>query len=245
MRTNWIESEFALINGAPTFLTLADSHHRPHEVTPRLPSAWTRSTTALPPIAGEAHAFPRDELTTCWSTHPSCSEVRRYDFELEGRMHRLVNEGEAGVFDGARAARLRVDCPRASSLLGNRSVPQLRLLESDHGIRWRSRALRFRRAHDEQMGDSHAEGTSGGSSSRVMNCFTSGTASACAPSPSVHSTTSAKRTREVCGSSKGSRTTTAICFCIERAADARRVPRVALQQDRRCRQRPDARCIRS
>ena len=33
MRTNWIESEFALINGAPTFLTLADSHHRPHEVT--------------------------------------------------------------------------------------------------------------------------------------------------------------------------------------------------------------------
>ena len=49
VRTNWIESGFALINGAPTFLTLADSHERPHEVALILPSAWTRTTTALPP----------------------------------------------------------------------------------------------------------------------------------------------------------------------------------------------------
>jgi len=28
-----------------------------------------------------------------------------HDFDIDGRIHRLVNEGEAGVFDGARAAR--------------------------------------------------------------------------------------------------------------------------------------------
>src|SRR4030095_1200424 len=31
VRTNWIESSFALLNGAPTFLTLADGVVRPHE----------------------------------------------------------------------------------------------------------------------------------------------------------------------------------------------------------------------
>ena len=32
VRTNWVESDFALINGAPTFITLADLAPRPHEV---------------------------------------------------------------------------------------------------------------------------------------------------------------------------------------------------------------------
>ena len=105
VRTNWIESEFALINGAPTFLTLADSHDRPHEVTLRLPSAWTRSTTALPPIAGEAHAFRATSYDMLVDSPILLGSPAVYDFELEGRMHRLVNEGEAGVFDGARAAR--------------------------------------------------------------------------------------------------------------------------------------------
>src|SRR5262249_58825013 len=33
VRTNWIESRFALLNGAPTFLTLVDRTPRPHLVT--------------------------------------------------------------------------------------------------------------------------------------------------------------------------------------------------------------------
>ena len=94
-----------MINGAPTFLTLADSHDRPHEVTLRLPSAWTRSTTALPPIAGEAHAFRATSYDRLVDSPILLGSPAVYDFELEGRMHRLVNEGEAGVFDGARAAR--------------------------------------------------------------------------------------------------------------------------------------------
>ena len=39
VRTNWIESGFALINGAPTFLTLAGAQARPHEA-PRPAWAW-------------------------------------------------------------------------------------------------------------------------------------------------------------------------------------------------------------
>ena len=43
VRANWVEERFALINGAPTFMTLADGVVRPHEVTVDLPAAWARS----------------------------------------------------------------------------------------------------------------------------------------------------------------------------------------------------------
>ena len=105
VRTNWIESEFALINGAPTFLTLADSHSRPHEVSLSLPSTWTRSTTALPGIAGTAHRYSAATYDVLVDSPIHAGNPAVYDFAIDGRAHQLVNEGEAGVFDGARAAR--------------------------------------------------------------------------------------------------------------------------------------------
>ena len=37
VRTNWIDGGFALINGAPTFMTLPDGIARPHEIVINLP----------------------------------------------------------------------------------------------------------------------------------------------------------------------------------------------------------------
>jgi predicted metalloprotease with PDZ domain len=105
VRTNWIESGFALINGAPTFLTLAGSHARPHEVTVMLPASWSRVMTALPPIAGKPHTFRAPSYDVLVDSPILCGSPAIYDVEIDGRIHRLVNEGEAGVFDGARAAR--------------------------------------------------------------------------------------------------------------------------------------------
>jgi len=104
VRTNWIESGFALINGAPTFLTLADSPARPHEITLTLPASWTRATTALPTLAGKPASFRAESYDVLVDSPLLLGSPSIYDFELDGRMHRLVNEGEAGVFDGARAA---------------------------------------------------------------------------------------------------------------------------------------------
>ena len=104
VRTNWIESGFALINGAPTFLTLADSDARPHEITLTLPASWTRATTALPTLAGKPASFRAESYDVLVDSPLLLGSPSIYDFELDGRMHRLVNEGEAGVFDGARAA---------------------------------------------------------------------------------------------------------------------------------------------
>src|SRR4029453_2219248 len=47
-RTNWIDAGLALINGAPTFMTLPDGMARPHEVTVNLARGWQRAMTGLP-----------------------------------------------------------------------------------------------------------------------------------------------------------------------------------------------------
>src|SRR5687768_328157 len=53
VRTNWIEADFALLNGAPTFITLTDGLDLPHEVTITPAAGWRRSMTGLPAAGGE------------------------------------------------------------------------------------------------------------------------------------------------------------------------------------------------
>ena len=52
--TNWVDDDMAVLNGAPTFLTLVESTRRPHEVKLELPPKWKRSMTALDPSSGRA-----------------------------------------------------------------------------------------------------------------------------------------------------------------------------------------------
>src|SRR5688572_8672790 len=47
VRTNWVETDFAMLNGAPTFMTLADGGPRPHEVTIEPARGWQASVTGL------------------------------------------------------------------------------------------------------------------------------------------------------------------------------------------------------
>jgi len=105
VRTNWIEADFALINGAPTFLTLADSQPRQHEIALTLPSSWSRSVTSLPLLAGTANRYCAATYDVLVDSPILAGSPAVYDFGIAGKVHRLVNEGEAGVFEGARAAR--------------------------------------------------------------------------------------------------------------------------------------------
>src|SRR5262245_43864826 len=45
VRTNWIDAEQALLNGAPTFITCVDALTAPHEVSVRLPEDWRHCVT--------------------------------------------------------------------------------------------------------------------------------------------------------------------------------------------------------
>jgi predicted metalloprotease with PDZ domain len=105
VRTNWVEAGFALVNGAPTFLTLADRTPRAHELVITPATGWARSMTSLPEMAGGAHRYRAPDFDTLADSPIVVGNPAVHEFTVDGKKHYLVNEGEGGVFDGARAAR--------------------------------------------------------------------------------------------------------------------------------------------
>ena len=105
VRTNWVEAGFALINGAPTFMTLADQVRRPHEVFITPAAGWRRSMTGLDPIPGGEHRYRAPDFDTLVDSPILLGNPAVYEFSVDGKPHYLVNEGEGGIFDGARAAK--------------------------------------------------------------------------------------------------------------------------------------------
>jgi predicted metalloprotease with PDZ domain len=109
VRTNFVDSGFALINGAATYLTLAEdlegNHQRPHEVRVELPAAWKVTASPLAPLPGGGdHAYLAEDFDTLVDSPLYAGNARAYPFEIAGKSHLLVNEGEDGVWDGSRSA---------------------------------------------------------------------------------------------------------------------------------------------
>jgi predicted metalloprotease with PDZ domain len=105
VRTNWVEAGFALLNGAPTFMTLAELTPRPHEVIINPATGWKRSLTGLPAMTGGDHRYRAPDFDTLVDSPIVVGNPAVYEFEVDGKKHYLVNEGEGGVFDGPRAAK--------------------------------------------------------------------------------------------------------------------------------------------
>jgi predicted metalloprotease with PDZ domain len=102
VRTNWVENAFALINGAPTFVTMPEILAEPHEIEFELPNEWRSIATALPQIGERGfRAASYDELV---DSPILCGNPAIYRFDVDGISHTLANDGEHGVWDGARAA---------------------------------------------------------------------------------------------------------------------------------------------
>ena len=105
VRSNYVDPEFALLNGAPTFLSLVESAARPHEVKIELPAGWTDVKTALPVVPGSAHTFRAPDFDTLVDSPIVLGTPAVYPFSVDGVRHELVNVGEGGVWDGQRSAR--------------------------------------------------------------------------------------------------------------------------------------------
>lgn len=105
VRTNWVEADFALLNGAPTFLTLVEDGARPHDVQVIPPPNWATIMTGLParPELGE-HGYRAADFDALVDTPILAGNPAVHTFEVDGKPHHLVNEGEAGVWDGPRSA---------------------------------------------------------------------------------------------------------------------------------------------
>jgi predicted metalloprotease with PDZ domain len=105
VRTNFVDSSFAILNGAPTFLTLADDLDRPHHIHLRRPAGWKRSVSPLPPLPGaEGDAYLAVDFDTLVDSPLYLGNGEVFSFEVAGKEHVLVNEGGGEIWDGPRSA---------------------------------------------------------------------------------------------------------------------------------------------
>jgi predicted metalloprotease with PDZ domain len=104
VRNNWVDAGFAMLNGAPTFLTLVERGQRPHEVRLELPPTWKGTATALMPITGTAHAYRAEDFDTLVDSPIIAGNPVTRTFTVDGRTHVLVLEGDPSLFDADRAA---------------------------------------------------------------------------------------------------------------------------------------------
>ena len=129
VRTNWVDADFALLNGAPTFLTLVEDSVRPHDVHVVLPPEWTTVMTGLPSCSEAGrHCYRAADFDTLVDMPILAGNPAVHAFEVGGKSHYLVNEGEAGVWDGPRSARDTETLVRAHWRMWGGSLPYDRYL---------------------------------------------------------------------------------------------------------------------
>jgi predicted metalloprotease with PDZ domain len=104
VRTNWVEESFALLNGAPTFLGIAGGGHLPCEVRLELPREWMASFCGLEQSANDPNCYVASDYDALIDSPIYAGSPGVYEFSVDGAPHILINEGEAGVWDGPRSA---------------------------------------------------------------------------------------------------------------------------------------------
>ena len=105
VRTNWVDDEFAMINGAPTFITLLESpSRRAHDVRLVLPRTWSKSFSGMAAGLGE-NTYTAPDYDALVDSPIVAGSPSVYEFTVRGKPHYLVNFRERGVWNGPQAAR--------------------------------------------------------------------------------------------------------------------------------------------
>ena len=105
VRTNWVDEELAMLNGAPTFITLVESpSRRAHEVRLVLPRTWVKSFSGLPAGVGD-NTYVAPDYDALVDSPILAGSPSVYEFSVRGVRHYLVNFRERGVWNGPQAAK--------------------------------------------------------------------------------------------------------------------------------------------
>jgi predicted metalloprotease with PDZ domain len=104
VRTNYVDPDFALLNGAATYLTLAgDTSPRPHAVRVELPAPWKTVVSPLQDVpGGPSREFRAPDFDTLVDSPMVAGNPAIYPFTVRGVTHYLVDIGEGGIWDGAK-----------------------------------------------------------------------------------------------------------------------------------------------
>jgi predicted metalloprotease with PDZ domain len=103
--TNWVGDDLAVLNGAPTFLTLAEKGPRPHDITFELPAGWKQSMTSLGAAPdGKANHYCAADFDAVVDSPIVAGNLDVREFEVDGSKHVLVSAGDFAGWDAKRAA---------------------------------------------------------------------------------------------------------------------------------------------
>jgi predicted metalloprotease with PDZ domain len=103
---NSVVADYAVINGAPTFVTLVEHAGRAHEVHIELPAQWHQTATSL---AAASDGKPNDYAATSYDELVDSpiviGNIRMHEFAVRGSTHYLADVGDvAATYNGDSAA---------------------------------------------------------------------------------------------------------------------------------------------
>lgn len=105
VRTNQVERDFALFNGASTFLTPVDAKKQQHTVRIELPEEWKHAICPLPNVGDDRQAFVAADYDELVDSPILCGNPNIYPFNVGGKDHLLVSIGEGDIWDGDATSR--------------------------------------------------------------------------------------------------------------------------------------------
>jgi len=105
VRTNWVEENLAVLNGAATFLTPVNQLERKHKVVVQLPKSWPRVVSALPKSENHNSGFVAENFDQLVDNPILCGDCHIFPFSAGGKNHYLVNLGQDDLWDGDKAAK--------------------------------------------------------------------------------------------------------------------------------------------
>jgi predicted metalloprotease with PDZ domain len=104
--TNEVTASYGVLNGAPTFITLAEPARRPHDVQIELPQGWTRAMTGLADApGGKPNRFRAADFETLVDSPILLGGLGVHEFVVSGKRHYVVSVGNTEGWDGDRATR--------------------------------------------------------------------------------------------------------------------------------------------
>jgi predicted metalloprotease with PDZ domain len=104
--TNYVDADYGVFNGAPTFITLAENARRPHDVRIELPPGWTAAMTGLDDApGGRPNQFRATDYEMLVDSPIVAGKLGIRTFDVAGKKHFVVSAGNSEGWDGDLATR--------------------------------------------------------------------------------------------------------------------------------------------
>ncbi len=105
VRTNWVEREFAFINGAPTFMRPMGKDNLPHYIGLELPEEWNDSATSLSEINRRKHLYVAENWDELVDSPIVAGNLQLKELKTKSKQkHFLVNVGNIDSWDIVKAS---------------------------------------------------------------------------------------------------------------------------------------------